>query len=80
MVIGGPRGSEVSMTRKKTPKPINMIAAQAAANKYVMEYIGSKPFGLSGLSEEDFKAVMDSIVKAMMNAWADGYMKRNDEG
>lgn len=61
------------------PRPINLVAAQAEAKKYVMNYLSNTPLGLPNLDEADFAAVMDAVVKAMMNAWADGYMKRNEE-
>lgn len=65
--------------KPKKPKPINLVTAQAAANKYVQDYMSTTPLGLPELDEEKFKLVMDAIGKAMTNAWADGYMKRNEE-
>lgn len=67
------------MASRKKPKPINLVTAQAAANKYVMDYMKTTPLGLPELDEEKFKLVMDAIGQAMTNAWADGYMKRNEE-
>jgi hypothetical protein len=64
---------------QKTPKPINLAAAQAETTKYVKDYLNNTPLGLPNLDESDFTQVMNAVVKAMSNAWAAGYMKRNEE-
>lgn len=55
-------------------KKANFVEVNKAALKFVREYIDNKPLGLpESLSEEQFPVVMDAIVRAMLQAWGDGY-------
>jgi hypothetical protein len=61
----------MAATRKRKLGPMQ---AQEAAQKYVQNYITTKTLGLpANLSEEEFKLVMDTIVKVMIQSWAEGY-------
>lgn len=53
-----------------------VLQMEPHARKFITEYIRNKPLGLPAeMSEDDFKKTMDAIVRVMMAAWLDGYMK-----
>jgi hypothetical protein len=58
-----------------TPKTrYTLMEAQQAAVKFSRDYLSKTPLGLADrLSDEEFKAAMDAISRALIQAWGDGY-------
>jgi hypothetical protein len=58
----------------KTRK-MSMAEAQTAANEYARKYLSNTPLGIpSDLEPEKFKALMDGVMRAIVEAWAAGFM------
>jgi len=58
----------------KRKRALSPMQAQEAASAYVKKYITTTTLGLpANLSGEEFKLVMDAIVKVMIQSWAEGY-------
>lgn len=67
------------MTTRTRRAPINLAAAQKQALAFVTDFISTKPLGLPDLTESDFTDVMNAITRSMLQAWAAGYMTRDEE-
>jgi hypothetical protein len=64
-----PNPQEETMTPKR-----DVLKAQREAMKFVTKYIEDNSLQIGDLPEGQFSVAMDAIVKAMVNAYAAGYM------
>jgi hypothetical protein len=60
-------------------RAVDLLAAQSGAAAYALDYVQETPLGLpQDLTDDAFKQVMDSVVRAIAAAWAAGYLAAKD--
>ncbi len=55
-------------------KKMSIAEAQVAANKYMRDYMSNTPILPTTLDEETYKKIADGVMRAIVEAWAAGFM------